>query len=70
MGECVFVAKSEGAAMLTRNRPEQLNAMSYQFGIELHDAVTRVGADDEVGCIVSTVRASARFQPGRATGAI
>jgi hypothetical protein len=37
--------------------------MRYQLSIELHDAVTPVGTDDEVGCIVLTVRASARVHP-------
>jgi hypothetical protein len=53
-GECILVEKSEGVAILTMNRPEQLNAMSYQLSSELHDAVTRMGADDEVGCLVIT----------------
>src|SRR5437879_12725668 len=53
-GECILVEKSEGVAILTMNRPEQLNALSYQLSPELHDAVTGLGADDEVGCIVIT----------------
>src|SRR6266700_525332 len=53
-GECVLVEKSEGVAILTMNRPEQLNAMSHQLSAELHDAVMRMSADDEVGCIVIT----------------
>ena len=58
-GECILVEKSEGVAILTMNRPEQLNAMSYQLSTELHDAVTRMGADDEVGCITLSARAAA-----------
>src|SRR5712664_4180897 len=63
-GECILVEKSEGVAILTMNRPEQLNAMSYQFSTELHDAVTRMGADDEVGCIVITGAGNRAFSAG------
>jgi hypothetical protein len=52
--KCILVEKAEGVAILTMNRPEQLNAMSHELSTELHDAVTRMGADDEVGCIVIT----------------
>ena len=63
-GECILVEKSEGVAILTMNRPEQLNAMSYQLSTELHDAVTRMGADDEVGCIVITGAGNRAFSAG------
>ncbi|HWM76860.1 MAG TPA: enoyl-CoA hydratase/isomerase family protein, partial [Methylomirabilota bacterium] len=63
-GECILVEKSEGVAILTMNRPEQLNAMSYQLSTELHDAVTRMGADDDVGCIVITGAGNRAFSAG------
>src|SRR6266852_3368176 len=63
-GKCILVEKSEGVAILTMNRPEQLNAMSYQLSTELHDAVTRMGADDEVGCIVITGAGNRAFSAG------
>src|SRR2546428_13782453 len=63
-GECIHVEKSEGVAILTMNRPEQLNAMSYQLSTELHDAVMRMGADDEVGCIVITGAGNRAFSAG------
>src|SRR5436853_7200045 len=63
-GECVLVEKSEGVAILTMNRPEQLNAMSHQLSAELHDAVMRMSADDEVGCIVITGAGNRAFSPG------
>jgi enoyl-CoA hydratase/carnithine racemase len=63
-GECVLVEKSEGVATLTMNRPEQLNAMSQQLSSELHDAVTRMGSDDEVGCIVITGAGNRAFSAG------
>jgi enoyl-CoA hydratase/carnithine racemase len=64
MADYVLVEKSQGVAILTMNRPEQLNAMSQQLSAELHDAVTRMSADDEVGCIVITGSGTRAFSAG------
>lgn len=62
--ECILVEKTDGVAILTMNRPEQLNAMSYQLSTELHEAVTRMGADEEVGCVVITGAGKRAFSAG------
>jgi hypothetical protein len=49
MADYVLVEKTQGVAIITMNRPAQLNAMSRQLSAELHDAVTEMSADDEVG---------------------
>jgi enoyl-CoA hydratase len=64
MADHVLVEKAEGVAILTLNRPEQLNAMNYQLSMELHDAVVRASADDEVGCIVVTGAGNRAFSAG------
>jgi enoyl-CoA hydratase/carnithine racemase len=64
MADYVLIEKSEGVATLTLNRPEQLNAMNHQLSMELHDAVTRMSADDEVGCIVVTGAGKRAFSAG------
>jgi enoyl-CoA hydratase len=64
MAEYVLVEKSEGVAILTMNRPEQLNAMNHQLSSELHDAVVRMSADDEIGCIVITGAGNRAFSAG------
>ena len=46
MADFVLVDKTQGVAILTMNRPEQLNAMNQQLSAELHAAVTRMSADD------------------------
>jgi enoyl-CoA hydratase/carnithine racemase len=46
------------------NRPEQLNAMNHQLSSELHDGVTRMVADDEIGCIVITGAGTKAFSAG------
>jgi enoyl-CoA hydratase/carnithine racemase len=64
MADYVLIEKSEGVGIITMNRPEQLNAMSYQLSAELHEAVTRLSADDEVGCLVITGAGSRAFSAG------
>src|SRR2546428_9118942 len=67
MADYVLVEKSEGVAILTLNRPEQLNAMTQQLSAELHDAVMRASAADEVGCIVITAAGTNAFPAGAGT---
>jgi 2-(1,2-epoxy-1,2-dihydrophenyl)acetyl-CoA isomerase len=43
-----------GVAVLTFNRPERLNALSEEIVKGLHEALLRLGADSNVGCIVIT----------------
>jgi enoyl-CoA hydratase/carnithine racemase len=62
--EHILVEKAAGVAILTMNRPEQLNAMNHQLSSELHDAVTRMDGDDEVGCIVITGAGTRAFSAG------
>ena len=64
MADHVLVEKTQGVAILTLNRPEQLNAMNHQLSAELHDAVVAMSADDEVGCIVVTGAGTRAFSAG------
>jgi len=64
MAEHVLVEKSDGVAIVTLNRPDQLNAMNHRLSAELHDAITRMSADDEVGCIVITGAGDRAFSAG------
>jgi enoyl-CoA hydratase len=64
MADYVLVEKSEGVAILTLNRPEQLNAMNQQLSAELHEAVVAMSADDAVGCIVITGAGHRAFSAG------
>jgi enoyl-CoA hydratase len=58
------VEKTQGVAILTLNRPEQLNAMNGQLSAELREAVARMTDDDEVGCIVITGAGQRAFSAG------
>jgi enoyl-CoA hydratase/carnithine racemase len=62
--EYILVEKVDGVAVLTLNRPAQLNAMNGQLSSELHEAVTAMAADDDVGCIVITGAGSRAFSAG------
>src|SRR2546428_13120067 len=64
MADSILVEKTQGVAIVTMNRPEQLNAMNAQLGAELREAVQRMSADDEVGCIVITGAGSRAFSAG------
>jgi enoyl-CoA hydratase len=64
MADYILVEKAQGVAIITMNRPAQLNAMSRQLSAELHDAVTQMSADDEVGCIVVTGAGDRAFSAG------
>jgi enoyl-CoA hydratase/carnithine racemase len=64
MSDYILVEKTQGVAILTMNRPEQLNAMNAQLSAELHDAVQRMSADDEVGCVVITGAGTRAFSAG------
>jgi enoyl-CoA hydratase/carnithine racemase len=62
--QVVLVEKTEGVAIVTLNRPEQLNAMNAELSGELREAVARMSADDDVGCIVITGAGKRAFSAG------
>src|SRR5436190_22404544 len=64
MADHILVEKTEGVAIITMNRPEQLNAMNRRLNAELHEAVVQANADDEVGCIVITGAGRRAFSAG------
>ena len=62
--EHILLDVEDGVAIVTMNRPEVLNAMNRALSIELHDAVTRMSADDDIGCIVITGAGERAFSAG------
>jgi enoyl-CoA hydratase/carnithine racemase len=60
----ILIEKDSGVAILTMNRPDQLNAMNHQLSTELHDAVTQMVADEAIGCIVITGVGTRAFSAG------
>jgi enoyl-CoA hydratase/carnithine racemase len=64
MADYILVEKVSGVAIVTLNRPEQLNAMNNQLSAELHEAVVSLSVDDEVGCLVITGAGHRAFSAG------
>ena len=62
--EHILVDVEDGVAILTLNRPAQLNAMNRKLGRELHDAVKWAEADEAIGCIVLTGAGERAFSAG------
>src|SRR5688500_15298718 len=52
--ETVDLTLRDGAAWITLNRPDALNAWNTQLGQDLHAAVHRAADDDEVRAVVIT----------------
>jgi enoyl-CoA hydratase len=44
----------EGIVLLTLNRPERLNALSFDTVVPLHDAILQVGSDNDTWAVVLT----------------
>jgi enoyl-CoA hydratase len=64
MADFVLVDKTEGVAIITMNRPEQLNAMNQQLNTELHAAVMEANEDPDIGCLVITGSGNRAFSAG------
>ena len=62
--EHILVDVEDGVAILTLNRPQQLNAMNRNLGEELHHAVKQAEADEGIGCIVITGAGERAFSAG------
>ncbi len=52
--ETILTEHRDGIVVITMNRPDRLNAWTYQMGDEMQDAIEAANADDDVGAIVLT----------------
>lgn len=62
--EHILVDIEDGVAVITLNRPKQLNAMNRKLSQELHAAVKEAEADERIGCIVITGAGERAFSAG------
>ena len=53
-GAELLAERADGVALLTMNRPERLNALGGDMLTLLLDALRRLAADGEIGCVVLT----------------
>src|SRR5215831_15238361 len=64
MADYLLTETVDGVAILTLNRPNQLNALNRQLSAELHAAVNAAVADPAIGCIVITGAGQKAFSAG------
>lgn len=57
--ETILVERRDRVALITLNRPKQLNALNVQMARDITDAARELDADESVGCIVVTGGAKA-----------
>jgi 2-(1,2-epoxy-1,2-dihydrophenyl)acetyl-CoA isomerase len=50
--ETILCEKNRGVMTIALNRPEKLNAFDGRMHEELHDALDKAAADDEIRCVV------------------
>ena len=62
--EVISVDQQDRVAVVTLNRPEVLNALSYQLVRELDEAVSEIEQDDGLGAIVITGMGERAFSAG------
>jgi len=62
--EHILTERVDGAALITLNRPEKLNALSYGLMQELDDALTGLEDDDTVKAVVLTGAGEKAFSAG------
>jgi 2-(1,2-epoxy-1,2-dihydrophenyl)acetyl-CoA isomerase len=62
--EFILTERFDGVAVITLNRPEKLNALSYPLVRELDDELTRCEADEGVKAVILTGAGDRAFSAG------
>jgi len=62
--EFILTERFDGVAVITLNRPEKLNALSYPLVRELDDALTQYEADEEIKAVILTGAGDRAFSTG------
>jgi enoyl-CoA hydratase/carnithine racemase len=60
----ILTERFDKIVLVTLNRPEKLNAMSYELACDLDDELTRVETDDDVRAVVLTGAGPRAFSSG------
>lgn len=66
--ETITYEVDDGIALITLNRPDKLNAMTYGMGLELIEAFNRTDADDAVKAVIVTGAGERAFCAGADLG--
>ena len=59
--EFILTERLDGIAVITLNRPDKLNALSFPLVRELDDALTQCEADADIKAVILTGPASGPF---------
>jgi len=62
--EFILTERFDGAAVITLNRPDKLNALSYPLVRELDEALSQYEADDEIKAVILTGAGDRAFSAG------
>ena len=62
--EFILTERSDGVAVITLNRPEKLNALSFGLVRELDEALTEYEADDAIKAVILTGAGERAFSAG------
>src|SRR5262247_4160832 len=62
--EFILAEHFDGVAVITLNRPDKLNALSFPLVRELDDALTRYEANDEIKAVILTGAGDRAFSAG------
>ena len=62
--EFILTERLDGVALITLNRPEKLNALSFPLVRELDDALTGYEADDDIKAVILTGAGDRAFSAG------
>jgi enoyl-CoA hydratase/carnithine racemase len=60
----ILSTRVDKVAVITLNRPEKLNAMSYELAADLDEELGSIESDDEVRCVVLTGAGPRAFSSG------
>jgi 2-(1,2-epoxy-1,2-dihydrophenyl)acetyl-CoA isomerase len=60
----ILSERVDKVAIITLNRPEKLNALSYELACDLGDALCEIEGDDGVNCVVLTGAGPRAFSSG------
>ena len=62
--ELILTERSDGVAVITLNRPEKLNALSYPLVRELDEALSQYEADEDIKAVILTGAGDRAFSAG------
>jgi enoyl-CoA hydratase len=60
----ILAERVDKVAIITMNRPEKLNALSYELAIELDEELTKIENDDDVRVVILTGAGPRAFSAG------